>query len=42
MGEDKHPKDSFHHHSTGRRTKVDHVNEGNKPATGNKTKSLKE
>jgi hypothetical protein len=35
MGEDKYPKEAFHHHSTGRRTKVDHVKEGNKAAKGN-------
>jgi len=36
MGEDKYAKDAFLHHSTGRRTKVDHVKEGNKAATGKK------
>jgi len=37
MGEDKYPKGVFLHHSTGRRTKVYHVKEGNKAATGKKT-----
>ena len=40
MGEDIHAKDAFHHHSTGRRTKVYHVKEGDKAATGKKTKPL--
>lgn len=36
--EDKYPKVTFHHHSTGR-TKVDHKKEGNKAATGRKKQS---
>jgi predicted metal-dependent RNase len=43
MGEDKYPKVTFYHYSTRRRTKADHVKEGNKAATGKKTtKDLKE
>jgi hypothetical protein len=36
MGEDKYPKVTFHHHSTRRRIKADHVKEGSKAATGQK------
>jgi hypothetical protein len=39
MGEDNDPKVTFHRHSTGRRTKADHVKEGNKAATGKKQHS---